>query len=506
MLLFHLITAVVASDGTHAQSVFQASAVSIVVNTGTQLVVEGDVHLNAAALFANNGSVRVEGEWDNSSGGSATTATSTGSVVLYGGAQDITGADITDFRNLVITGGDKTLLLDAMAGRVAAANGTVDLGAVLRLNGHSFTVFNPASTAVLDNGGSVRSESTDLLSRFIWALGADVGAHTIPFSNAAGTILPFSFTPGAAFPANTLLAVATYPTAVNNMPYPVTTNETVLHMAGTSVADNSANTVNRFWLTDLPNAAFTGTLLLSHAPADDAFLGAGPIRAQRWLETSGTWQPPLPSQTNPVLRQVQVPSVPFSDLINPEDEHIWAMAYDATPLPIELVAFEAQALDNSYIHCTWATGSERDNDFFTVERSRDAISFEPVGTVAGAGNSNTVLHYTFDDPAPYTGTSYYRLRQTDLDGTTSYSQAVPVTFTEKAAINLHPNPNNGAFTIQRTDSDTELPLQLVDASGRMVMQWTMPEGQALSRILRDLAPGWYTVRWVDGCLKVIIER
>lgn len=502
-----LLCFVVAAHNTTAQTTFRCSAISVVVNNGTHLVVEGDVLLNTGALFNNNGIVHVEGEWDNSSGGAATTTTSTGSVVLYGGAQDISGADITDFRNLEISGGDKTLLVDAHAGRAAAANGTLNLnGAILRLNGHSFTVYNPASSAVVDNGGSVRSESPDLLSRFVWALGNDVGAHVVPFSNATGAILPFSFTPGAAFPDNTLLTVATYPSAPDNTPYPATTNETVLHMAGVTVADNSANTVDRFWLTDLPNASFTGTLLLSHAPADDASLGVGPVRAQRWLETAGTWQPPIPGQTNPFLRQVQVPAVPFSDVINPADEHIWAMAYNATPLPVELIAFNAVAVDNSFTRCTWATASEHNNDFFTVERSHDAISFEPVGNVAGAGHSNTVLRYNFDDPAPHPGTSYYRLRQTDLDGTVSYTSPIPVTFTSSVSITLFPNPNNGALTIQRTDSSARLPLQLVDASGRVVRKWELQEGEGRLQTNLDIAPGYYSMVWPDGHLNLIIER
>ena len=490
-----------------AQVVFQAVAINVVVNAGTQLVVKGDLQLHAGTIIANTGIIHAEGDWTNSSGGPATTATSTGSIILNGGVQDITGTDITDFRNLVISGGEKTLLLDAMAGRVVATNGTLDLdGAVLHLNGHSFTVFNPASIAVVDNGGSVRSESTDLLSRFIWALGADVGTHTIPFSNASGVVLPFSFTPSAAFPTNTLLAVATYPTAVNNTPFPLTANEAVLHMAGTSVADNSANTVNRFWLTDLPDASFTGTLQLSYAPADDAAMGASAVRAQRWLEAPGTWQSPLPGQTNPALRQVQVPAIPFSNLINPEDEHIWALAYDATPLPVTLIAFDAQAMDNTYTHCTWTTANELNSDHFTVERSQDARNFEAAGTVPAAGISNTTLEYAWDDPTPYPGISYYRLRQTDLDGGVNFSPIVPVTFATRESIGLFPNPNNGSFSIHRAGSETTLAVQLMDATGREVWHADMAEGQDILAISLALAPGCYPLRWSDGRIKFVVER
>ncbi len=58
------------------------------------------------------------------------------------------------------------------------------------------------------------------------------------------------------------------------------------------------------------------------------------------------------------------------------------------------------------------------------------------GTVAGAGNSTSIQHYQFADDAPYPGLSYYRLRQTDFDGTYSFSQVVPVQRASDGSLNL----------------------------------------------------------------------
>ena len=62
-----------------------------------------------------------------------------------------------------------------------------------------------------------------------------------------------------------------------------------------------------------------------------------------------------------------------------------------------------------------ANTSELNNDFFTVERSINSTDWEIIGTVNGAGNSKSLINYSFIDSSPLSGTSYYRLKQTDFD-------------------------------------------------------------------------------------------
>ena len=94
-------------------------------------------------------------------------------------------------------------------------------------------------------------------------------------------------------------------------------------------------------------------------------------------------------------------------------------------LPIELLNFEA-SMNGNKVTLTWTTATEINNDFFTVERTLDGISFEEVLEMPGAGNSNTPLTYIAEDNTPLPGTSYYRLKQTDYDGTFEYSSMVEV--------------------------------------------------------------------------------
>ncbi|MEK7225642.1 MAG: hypothetical protein AAB221_08160, partial [Bacteroidota bacterium] len=103
------------------------------------------------------------------------------------------------------------------------------------------------------------------------------------------------------------------------------------------------------------------------------------------------------------------------------------------------------------------TVSEINNDYFTVQRSRDMENFENIATVKGSGNSNTPINYSSTDNNPLEGISYYRLKQTDFDGTVTYSNAVPVTISKtktstgkSLSINniiVYPNPGEGLFNI-----------------------------------------------------------
>lgn len=87
----------------------------------------------------------------------------------------------------------------------------------------------------------------------------------------------------------------------------------------------------------------------------------------------------------------------------------------AQVLPIVLLYFDGES-ENNRVKLQWASLIEKNNDFYTVERSLDGVHYEEVCTVDGAGNSDEVLAYACEDFAPYFGNILYRLTQTDFDG------------------------------------------------------------------------------------------
>jgi len=156
-------------------------------------------------------------------------------------------------------------------------------------------------------------------------------------------------------------------------------------------------------------------------------------------------------------------------------------------LPVELLHFTATAKKNE-VRTSWATASEVDNDFFTVERSRDGINFETIGTVDGAGTSHSINTYSFPDKSPNYGLSYYRLRQTDFDGAYTYSNIVPVQL-NTGKFSIFPNPATTSAVVLFEDLDGEpVILRIFDILGRTVLEQPLRiDGQSQRTTDLDLA-------------------
>ena len=144
-------------------------------------------------------------------------------------------------------------------------------------------------------------------------------------------------------------------------------------------------------------------------------------------------------------------------------------ALDCTSLPIELLGFYAYAKDQ-VVQLDWATASEINNDYFTIERSKDGENWQDILQTAGAGASNSTINYSEIDSSPLYGTSYYRLKQTDFNGAFSYSttQVVKFGISNDAEILSFPNPNDGSsFNLEFTGFGNEEVLVVVrDIQGK----------------------------------------
>lgn len=89
-----------------------------------------------------------------------------------------------------------------------------------------------------------------------------------------------------------------------------------------------------------------------------------------------------------------------------------------TPLPVDLLYFKSSTSNG--VKLIWATATEINNDFFSIERSEDGSSFYEIGKVEGNGNTNTIIEYEFSDRFAFAPIEYYRLKQVDYDGQFEY--------------------------------------------------------------------------------------
>ena len=140
------------------------------------------------------------------------------------------------------------------------------------------------------------------------------------------------------------------------------------------------------------------------------------------------------------------------------------------PLPIELVDFSGHC-NNDIVTLNWITATEKNNDYFTIEKSKDAFNFTEVGTVKGAGSSNTQLKYKFEDNDSRTDLRYYRIKQTDFDKTITYSQIITA---EKCKplfdfeFEVFPNPANDQLNISTSAFGTKL--VIINLFGKIIYE------------------------------------
>lgn len=100
-----------------------------------------------------------------------------------------------------------------------------------------------------------------------------------------------------------------------------------------------------------------------------------------------------------------------------QQEGYFYLGFGDIPMPVELLFFKAENSDTE-THLNWATASEKNNNYFAIERAGSALDFEMIGIIGGSGNTNAPVYYSFTDRSGVlSGTSYYRLTQFDYDGT-----------------------------------------------------------------------------------------
>ena len=127
----------------------------------------------------------------------------------------------------------------------------------------------------------------------------------------------------------------------------------------------------------------------------------------------------------------------------------------AIVLPITLTSFNGNNIGNKNI-LNWTTSSEINNDYFSIEDSKNSIDFNEIGRVIGAGNSNQLLTYKFEDEQPLADVTYYRLKQVDFDGQFEYSKIIAIKTAKDFTVNIYPNPSKKDlyFDISSTKEET----------------------------------------------------
>ena len=174
------------------------------------------------------------------------------------------------------------------------------------------------------------------------------------------------------------------------------------------------------------------------------------------------------------------------------------------PLPVSLLDFSGKYV-NDFVKLKWQTASEINSDHFTIMRSNDGLNFSAIGSVKAAGNSNTLLEYYFDDREPLPGIGYYRLDETDFDGTVHRSASIAVKVPGNSGFSLVSLvPSQESQTLQLNvymASEGFISAHVFDATGKLIFEARLEGTEGVNSY--TLLPGYngrgvYAIRLVSG--------
>lgn len=181
--------------------------------------------------------------------------------------------------------------------------------------------------------------------------------------------------------------------------------------------------------------------------------------------------------------------------------------------PVDLLYFTA-APDGNEVSLQWATATETNNDYFTIERSSDGINFVTIATVEAAGNSTSLEEYSYTDHPGTYETLYYRIRQVDFDKQSTLSP-VELVSGGRSGISVFPSPSHAgeALNVIVYEATDKLKLSLMDMIGKVVYEnsFTLSNGmKTISTGALQVSKGIYFVETITAngnkfTEKVIIE-
>jgi hypothetical protein len=168
----------------------------------------------------------------------------------------------------------------------------------------------------------------------------------------------------------------------------------------------------------------------------------------------------------------------------------------SNPLPIQLTEFKGLCKGDSR-DLLWKTASEINNDYFTIESSKNGIDWTFVAKVAGSGNSNMEKSYSYNDITSES-VLYYRLTQTDFNGQFKTFDPIVVncTDTKDKSISIYPNPFQSLISVNLLNiSDENITVNIYDMFGKLIEKSTYRISNGFNNMITldmgDLPTGVY---------------
>jgi hypothetical protein len=192
----------------------------------------------------------------------------------------------------------------------------------------------------------------------------------------------------------------------------------------------------------------------------------------------------------------RITALAYENTAGPGSTSEFAGTISTSAMPVTLTSFRGR-VDGDKAELTWTTAEEINNSHFEIERSANGQAYSKVGTVKGNGGSNN--SYQFTDNGPLSAVNYYRLKQVDVDGRSTYARTLVLRkdlgeITAKAAPSPFTSYINLSYKLQKEEN---IRIRLIDQVGRIVKTYSTRGGVGVNTInlngLDHLPKGNYTV-------------
>ena len=203
------------------------------------------------------------------------------------------------------------------------------------------------------------------------------------------------------------------------------------------------------------------------------------LRIARWRSAGTIWNDLGNGGTTGNVSAGTITTAAPDNLFGP-----FTLASNSTenPLPVEWLDFDA-VYDGKVVHLNWKTASEHNSDYFEIEKSNGNAPFEPIIRTKAAGYSNSILQYRETDRNPSQGITLYRLRETDFDGKTQWSNTVKLQIGKYATQKVLTAYANGNVVIQLSDkTQSAITAEIYNTEGALILRKQMSNQNGFFRI------------------------
>ncbi len=358
--------------------------------------------------------LQVYGSWQNNGGFTA----NSGTVEFIGtnASSTISGAATQTFHNLVI---NKTNNITISSGTQQVRNVLTLTNGILFQNG-ILEILNGASVTGASNASHVDGDIKKIgNTAFTFPVG-DNGVYR-PISMSAPSLTTDHFTAQYLYSNPTVI----YPNSQRDA--------SIDHVSG-----------GEYWTLNRTGGTSNVNVTLSWDTNSGIVNDLSALRVARWDASLGRWKDHGNGGTT---GNTTAGTIITSAAVTSFSPFALSSSTGANPLPVVLLSFTAVKDGENNVQLKWSTASEINSDYFQIERSKDGKYFQSIGRVKAAGNTANRVDYTYIDNAPFAGSSYYKLKQVDFDGTSTYSK---VRFVESVdnVLTVYPNPTSDFLRIE----------------------------------------------------------